>query len=216
MCHRSLLKKMENSIDTIIFDLGGVILNLDYSKTTKAFQELGLQNFEEIYAQANQTSIFDDFETGKISAQHFINLLLPYLPVGTSANKVVHAWNAMILDFPSERLELLLELRKTKKVILLSNTNEIHIQAVKRSLAKTTSESFESFFDKVYLSHEIGMRKPNQDIFQFVCEDQNIEPKRTIFIDDTIRHVEGAKKLGINAIHLENKTILDLELNHLS
>ena len=137
---------MNTNVDTIIFDLGGVILNLDYSLTTKAFQDLGLLNFEEMYAQANQTSIFDDLEIGKISAQHFINLVLPYLPVGTSANKVVHAWNAMILDFPKEHLELLMELKKTKKLFLLSNTNEIHIQAVYRSLAKTTNKKMDSFF----------------------------------------------------------------------
>ena len=196
--------------EVIIFDLGGVILNLDYTLTTKAFQSLGLKNFDEIYAQANQTSLFDDLEIGKISAQFFINSLLPYLPQGVTANKVVHAWNAMILDFPQERLDLLVELRKTKKVFLLSNTNEIHIQAVNRSLANTTNQKIESFFDKVYLSHEIGLRKPNVEIFEFVCKDQNITPSTALFIDDTIRHVEGAKRIGLNAIHLENKTILDL------
>lgn len=199
------------NFDTIIFDLGGVILNLDYSLTTKAFQLLGLQNFDEIYAQANQTSLFDDLEIGKISAQYFINALLPYLPNGTTANKVVHAWNAMILDFPQERLDLLMELRKTKKVFLLSNTNEIHIQAVKRSLAKTTDKPLEYFFDKVYLSHEIGLRKPNEEIFQFVCSEQNIDPTKALFIDDTIRHVDGAKRIGLNAVHLVNQTILDLK-----
>ncbi len=196
--------------EVIIFDLGGVILNLDYTLTTKAFQSLGLKNFDEIYAQANQTSLFDDLEIGKISAQFFINSLLPYLPQGVTANKVVHAWNAMILDFPQERLDLLVELRKTKKVFLLSNTNEIHIQAVNRSLANTTNQKIESFFDKVYLSHEIRLRKPNVEIFEFVCKDQNITPSTALFIDDTIRHVEGAKRIGLNAIHLENKTILDL------
>ncbi len=196
--------------EVIIFDLGGVILNLDYTLTTKAFQSLGLKNFDEIYAQANQTSLFDDLEIGKISAQFFINSLLPYLPQGVTANKVVHAWNAMILDFPQERLDLLVELRKTKKVFLLSNTNEIHIQAVNRSLANTTNQKIESFFDKVYLSHEIGLRKPHEEIFEFVCKDQNITPSTALFIDDTIRHVEGAKRIGLNAIHLENKTILDL------
>lgn len=196
--------------EVIIFDLGGVILNLDYSLTTKAFQSLGLKNFDEIYAQANQTSLFDDLETGKISAQFFINSLLPYLPQGVTANKVVHAWNAMILDFPQERLNLLIELRKTNKVYLLSNTNEIHIQAVNRSLAKTTEKPLEYFFDKVFLSHEVGLRKPNEEIFQYVCNDQNINPSTALFIDDTIRHVEGAKRVGLNAIHLENQSILDL------
>ncbi|MBI1836987.1 MAG: HAD-IA family hydrolase [Flavobacteriia bacterium] len=207
---------MEEEIEAIIFDLGGVIINLDYSLTTKAFQDLGLKNFEEIYAQANQSTLFDDFETGKISAQHFVNLLLPYLPIGISANKVVHAWNAMILDFPVERLELLLELKQKRKLILLSNTNEIHLQAVNRSLSKVTDKPLSYFFDEIYLSHEIGMRKPTTAIFEYVCEEQNLNVNRTLFIDDTIRHVEGARLTGLKGYHLKcNETILELNLGNL-
>ena len=165
----------QNSFDAIIFDLGGVIINLDYQLTIEAFKKLGIDNFEEMYTQAKQNNLFDDYETGKISSQHFINSLLPFLPSGTSANKVVHAWNAMILDFPSKRLELLDQLNSKYRVFLLSNTNDIHLQAVNRSLANTTDRKLESYFEKVYLSHEVKLRKPHKEIFELVRKSDIIQ-----------------------------------------
>jgi FMN phosphatase YigB (HAD superfamily) len=197
----------KKTFDAIIFDLGGVIINLDYQRTINEFKKLGIKNFDEMYTQASQSNLFDDFETGKISSQHFINLLLPFLPVGTSANKVVAAWNAMILDFPKERLDLLDELNTKYRVFLLSNTNDIHLQSVNRSLAKTTERKLESYFEKVYLSHEIKLRKPHKEIFELVCKEQNLNPSTTLFIDDTIGHVNGANSIGLQGMHLVNKTI---------
>ncbi len=200
----------QNSFDAIIFDLGGVIINLDYQLTIEAFKKLGIDNFEEMYTQAKQNNLFDDYETGKISSQHFINSLLPFLPSGTSANKVVHAWNAMILDFPKKRLELLDQLNSKYRVFLLSNTNDIHLQAVNRSLANTTDRKLESYFEKVYLSHEVKLRKPHKEIFELVCTEQNLSPETTIFIDDTIGHVNGANSIGLKGIHLVDKTIEEM------
>jgi putative hydrolase of the HAD superfamily len=200
----------QNSFDAIIFDLGGVIINLDYQLTIEAFKKLGIVNFEEMYTQAKQNNLFDDFETGKISSQHFINSLLPFLPSGTSANKVVHAWNAMILDFPKKRLELLDQLNSKYRVFLLSNTNDIHLQAVNRSLANTTDRKLDTYFEKVYLSHEVKLRKPHKEIFELVCTEQNLNPETTIFIDDTIGHVNGANSIGLKGIHLVDKTIEEM------
>ena len=200
----------QNSFDAIIFDLGGVIINLDYQLTIESFKKLGIDNFEEMYTQAKQNNLFDDFETGKISSQHFINSLLPFLPSGTSANKVVHAWNAMILDFPKKRLELLDQLNSKYRVFLLSNTNDIHLQAVNRSLANTTDRKLESYFEKVYLSHEVKLRKPHKEIFELVCTEQNLNPATTLFIDDTIGHVNGANSIGLKGIHLIDKTIEEM------
>ena len=200
----------QNSFDAIIFDLGGVIINLDYQLTIEAFKKLGIDNFEEMYTQAKQNNLFDDYETGKVSSQHFINSLLPFLPSGTSANKVVHAWNAMILDFPKKRLELLDQLNSKYRVFLLSNTNDIHLQAVNRSLANTTDRKLESYFEKVYLSHEVKLRKPHKEIFELVCTEQNLNPETTIFIDDTIGHVNGANSIGLKGIHLVDKTIEEM------
>jgi len=189
--------------DTIIFDLGGVVINLDYEKTTKAFEALGLTNFNDLYSQAAQSGLFDAFEKGECSVQYFINKVLDYLPTGTQANQVVEAWNAMILDFPVENLELLKRLQTEKRTFLLSNTNEIHIQKVHHQLQQVSEEkTLHPYFEKVYFSSDIGMRKPNSEIFEFVVQEQGLNPARTLFIDDTEQHILGAQKVGIQTYHL--------------
>lgn len=192
-----------SSFDTIIFDLGGVVINLDYHKTTRAFEALGLENFGEMYSQAAQSGLFDDFEKGKCSIPFFINKLLDYLPTGTSANQVVEAWNAMILDFPIENLQLLERLKSSHRIFLLSNTNEIHIQKVHQHLQLVSPhKTLQPYFEKVYFSSDIGMRKPDAEIFEFVITENNLNPSKTLFIDDTRQHIIGAQKVGVQTYHL--------------
>jgi putative hydrolase of the HAD superfamily len=192
-----------SSFDTIIFDLGGVVINLDYYKTTRAFEALGLANFGEMYSQAAQTGLFDDFEKGKSSVPYFLNKLIDFLPTGTTANQVVEAWNAMILDFPKENLQLLEALKLSHKTFLLSNTNEIHIQKVHQHLQLVSPhKTLHPYFEKVYFSSDIGMRKPDAEIFEFVLNENKLDPTKTLFIDDTEQHILGAKKLGIQTYHL--------------
>ena len=189
-------------IDTIIFDFGGVLINIDYQRTIAAFQELGIVDFEERYSQAEQKAPFNEFEVGKISSQCFINEMLQYVPAGISANKVVHAWNAMILDVPLAVVELLMSLQGKYRIFVLSNTNEIHLPKALAEWKKTTDIDFYSCFEQVYLSHEIGLRKPDEAIFRYVCEQQSIIPANAVFIDDSIQHIEGARKVGLNTVHL--------------
>jgi len=194
--------------DAIIFDLGGVIIDLDYQKTIDAFVELGMNNFETIYSQASQQKLFNDFEIGQISPQYFINQLLPFLKNGTSPNKVVEAWNAMILSVPLAKIELLEKLKKKYPLFLLSNTNDLHVPLVRKEWAKVTDKPMESFFNKIYFSHELHLRKPNADIFETVCELENLNPKTTLFIDDSIQHIEGAASIGLKTYHLKKSTDL--------
>lgn len=203
---------INNSKEAIIFDLGGVLLNLDYDLTEKAFISLGMPNFGESYSQLQQVQLFDRYETGEISSFHFVNRLLDLLPPGTTANQVVHAWDAMILDFPAERLQFLEELSKSHRLFLLSNTNDLHIDAVRRSLEKTAGHrNLEQYFEKTYFSSAIGMRKPDSKIFEFVCSENNLDPAKTVFIDDSPQHIEGAKSVGIEAFLLEkNQEVFDL------
>lgn len=200
---------IDEKIQAIIFDFGGVIINIDYDATIRAFEELGIDNFDELYSQAAQSDLFNDIETGKISAQHFINGLLHLLPKGISPNKVVSAWNAMILDIPADRIELLLSLKGKYQIYLLSNTNSLHIANAVRKWDRISDKSIHTVFDHVYLSHEMGMRKPNIEIFQTVCKEQGLNPETTLFIDDSIQHIEGAKKAGLNTYYLSS----DLEIH---
>jgi glucose-1-phosphatase len=206
---------MNEKIQAIIFDLGGVILNLDYQRTSRAFIELGLTDFDTVYSQLQQTELFDRFETGHVSPFHFINRVLDQLPKGNNGNKVVHAWNAMILDFPKERMEWLTELAGRYRIFLLSNTNLLHMDAVRRSLEKTVGhQRLEDYFEKVYLSCEMGLRKPDPAIFLRVCEEQGLEPETTLFIDDSPQHIEGAKLAGLQTLHLQPGMVLQEIVNY--
>lgn len=202
---------IKENIDTIIFDFGGVLINIDYHRTIEAFKELGIVDFEERYSQADQSSLFSDLEVGKISAQRFVNELLGYLPSGTSPNKVVDAWNAMILDVPRSAVEVLKNLQGKYRLFLLSNTNEIHIPKALIEWKKTSNSDFYDSFEHVYLSHEMGLRKPDEEIFKRVCDEQKIQPENALFIDDSSQHLVGAKKIGLNTFHLTS----DIELTSL-
>jgi putative hydrolase of the HAD superfamily len=177
---------IDEKIRNIIFDFGGVIINIDYKITIEEFKKLGIDNFEELYSQANQSNLFDDIEKGKISPQHFINGLLKLLPNGMSPNQVVHAWNAMLLDIPKSRIELLQELSAKYRIFLLSNTNSIHIDAALRTWNKISDEPIESVFETAYFSHVVGMRKPNVEIFNYVCDKHELNTQETLFIDDCV------------------------------
>jgi glucose-1-phosphatase len=196
---------MIEGIRHIIFDLGGVLLNIDYNLTEKAFREAGITNFGEIYSQLQQTTVFDDFETGKISRAQFI-AALQQVAEGTAITEqqVLDAWNAMLLDFPLRRLQILQQLRIHYDLILLSNTNEIHEEAFNNILMTTHGlPNIGVMFDKVYLSHRVGMRKPNREIFERILEENSLKAEHTLFIDDSPQHIEGARSAGIRAIHLE-------------
>jgi len=200
-------------IRNIIFDLGGVLLNLDMEKTRKSFHELGMINFEEHFTQAKQSGIFDAFDCGKISENEFRSALKKHLPEAVNDVEIDFAWNAMLLDLPKERLELLQSLGKKYRLFLLSNTNEIHVAAFSKYLQATFGMSdFSSYFENWYYSCRIGKRKPNADAFEHVLSENNLIASETIFIDDSFQHVEGAKKIGIKGIFLSpEKTILDLK-----
>lgn len=199
-------------IRNIIFDLGAVLINLDTEATTRAFKALGLKNFEEIYSQARQNGLFDAFDCGTISPQEFRDGLKKHLPPGTTDAAIDEAWNAMLLDIPEERLQLLDRLRKDYRLFLLSNTNEIHVTRFSADMQKQHGFSdLSGYFERWYYSCRIGMRKPDTEIFEFVLKENHLDPAETLFIDDSKQHIEGAKKVGITTLWLEpGNSILDV------
>lgn len=194
---------MITGIRHIIFDLGGVLLNIDYSLTEKAFIELGIKDFPALYSQAQQTALFDRFETGQIPQAEFISSLQQIAGMVLTDVQITTAWNAMLLDLPLRRLQILQQLRTYHDLILLSNTNEIHETAFNKIVSDTNTVGLGTFFDKVYLSHRIGMRKPDVAVFQRILDENGFKAEHTLFIDDSIQHIEGARSLGIQVIHLE-------------
>jgi len=194
---------------SIIFDLGGVILNIDYHRTTRAFKALGMDDFERHFTQLKQQHLFDLYETGHISDADFRLGLRPHLRPDVTDAEIDDAWNAMLLDLPSARLNLLRELAEGRRLFLLSNTNGIHIDAFHALLKREHDLSdLAGFFERVYYSYQIGMRKPDPAIFLKVCTDNGLDPEFTLFIDDSPQHVEGARTAGLKAVHLTGQDIL--------
>lgn len=193
-----------SNIRHIIFDFGGVILNLDYRRTEQAFVNLGITDFARRYSQLQQTDIFDQLETGKIDSTVFVAAIREMSGRDITDNQIIAAWNAMLLDLPLRRLQLLQQLQLHFDLFLLSNTNEIHEAAFNQILkAQTGFNSMGVFFDKVYYSHRVGMRKPDPAIFKMILDRHGLDAEKTLFIDDSPQHIEGAKTTGIQTIYLE-------------
>lgn len=204
-----------NSIKNIIFDLGGVLLNIDYNKTTTAFKNLGYTDFEKMYSMIKANNVFDNLETGHISESAFYDYMLESANESVSKDEVTNAWNAMLLDFRLESLRFLDHLSAKHQLFLLSNTNQIHKKAFESNLKKQTGHpTLDVFFTKAYYSNLVGMRKPNEDIFKFVLEDSGIIASETLFIDDLDNNVATAANLGFK-IHqlLPGEKIEDLDYN---
>lgn len=199
-------------IKNIIFDLGGVIINLDVNKTISEFSALINQPFEKLYTQKEQNELFNLLDKGAISPDTFFNELKKITSYNGSIEKMQNAWNAMLQDVPEHRLDTLVTMKHNYNTFLLSNTCEPHIEAFEKELEDTYGiKNFDDYFDKVYYSCRIGMRKPDREIFEHVLRENHLKASETIFIDDSPQHVKGAGECGINAFLLEkNREVKDL------
>lgn len=199
-------------IKNVIFDLGGVIINLDTDRTIQAFNRISDFPFQKLYSQASQNELFSLLDKGKISEKDFFEKLKREINFNGSDYLLLEAWNAMLLDVPEHRLDLLVEMKHKYNTFLLSNTCEPHITAFERELHRQHGvKNFNDYFDKVYYSCRMGMRKPDKEIFEFVLSENNLKPEETVFIDDSPQHVKGAGECGINAFLLEkNREVGDL------
>lgn len=197
---------LEKKIKNIIFDLGGVILNIDYDLLINSFSKIGLPHFEAYFSQQEQRSLFDDYEKGMITSDVFRQKLKTQCRPGTTDADIDSAWNSMLLDLPEQRLSLLISVKSTYRTFLLSNTNEIHMTYIYKYLQKTFDiKDFSDCFEKVYLSYEMKMRKPDIEIFNKVLSENNLNSAQTLFIDDSAQHIESAGKTGIQTYLLDVK-----------
>jgi HAD superfamily hydrolase (TIGR01509 family) len=194
----------------IIFDLGAVILNINYQNTIDEFTKLGVNNAATFYSKKVQTNLFNQIETGMISSNEFLKVLQKETK-NANINQVEKAWNAMLLDLPEERIQLIEKLKNNYSIYLLSNTNAIHIDAIKKQLGKRKWLAFCKLFDKMYLSHELGLRKPDVKIFEYILNEQKLKAEEVFFIDDSPQHIASAKKIGIHCHHLlDDENIITL------
>ncbi|MEN7549632.1 HAD family phosphatase [Rapidithrix thailandica] len=205
---------MHTFIDTVIFDLGGVILNLDIQATFRAFEKLSGKELAANYREHAQADFFKQYEVGGISSDEFRNILRAWLSIDAPDAVLDQAWSAMLGDLPQERVDFLKELGKHKQIFLLSNTNAIHKASFDKILQDSTGMgSLDELFEKAYYSHEMGDRKPNPSIYQTLIDTHRLNPERTLFIDDTAENLTGAQEVGLQTEHLtEEKSILTLGL----
>ena len=203
------MKSVLNGISTIIFDLGGVVLDLDPDLTAAEFARLSKISPAGVFEIFYNSEWAPAFEKGEINADAFRKQIRKALKIDSSDHEIDVAWNAMLLEIPFERLSLLSGLRQRFDTMVLSNTNEIHIKEFARKVsAVSRSETIHDHFNKIYFSNELEMRKPEPEIYKFVIETNNLEPGSTLFIDDMLPNIEAASKFGIKTIHLTDQADL--------
>ena len=196
---RSFTKDLElQKIKTIIFDLGGVIIDLDEAATTRAFADLSGMPVEVLLSAFQQEAFFQDFEKGLINPLVFRDHIRQALNRELDDESIDTAWNAMLGAIKPARIALLDKLKSVFQVMILSNTNAIHEEAFHRILkAVAGKDHLQHLVHKVYFSHEMGMRKPDAEIYQKVLNNHALNPAETLFLDDKLANLEGAQQCGI-------------------
>jgi len=196
---------MKNKIKTIIFDLGGVILDLDLNSTIQAFTSLLNWKPGELDNLHYENTFFQQYERGQINNQEFRNDIRLLAIKQLSDDSIDKAWNTMLLHIPKNRIDLVIALKKRYRVMVLSNTNQIHSVRFNELVEETTRyKRLDDVFDRLYYSHLLKMRKPELGIYQFVLNENRLEPEETLFLDDNKENLEAAGKLGIKIIHVNH------------
>ena len=185
---------MAEKIKNLLFDLGGVICDIDINEGIESLENLGIKNINSFLNRYKQHGIFHDFECGTVDSATFCAKLRelagkPYL----SDNQILNAWNSIIIDFPINRLKRLKELKADYQMYLLSNTNPAHREFFPSQMG---FYRIEDLFHKLFLSYEMGVCKPEPQIFEMVLKDANIKAEETLFIDDSAANIEAAKQMG--------------------
>ena len=192
---------MDKNIKNIVFDLGGVLVDLDFKAAINGLQKAGFANVKEQLQTLHQGGIFQKFELGEMSADEFRTAIRENSTVELTDEEVDNLWTAMLLEIPREKLELILDLRGKYMVYLLSNTNSIHWDYVCKNAFNYRGFRVKDYFEETFLSYEMHLAKPNKAIFEKVLQDANLLPEETLFIDDSEANCKAAEEVGIHAHH---------------
>jgi putative hydrolase of the HAD superfamily len=192
------------NIKNIIFDLGGVILTLDRDEAVRRFLEVGLDSAEELLDPYHQKGIFLDLEEGRLSEEEFYEELRRIAGKDISDEDIRYGWFGFIKDTPAYKLEMLEELKKDYNLYLLSNTNPVIMGWAMSSRFSEKGKSLDEYFDKLYLSYQLGVTKPHPSIFKHIIEDTGLIPSETLFIDDGGSNIEMGKEFGLHTFQPKN------------
>lgn len=202
------------AIRNIIFDLGGVILDLDFNRTYAALKKLGIPNPEEILRLGSGSDLLKRHERGAISDEAFVKSLKELAAVAVDDADIIAAWNALLVKFPKERIEWLTGLKKKYRLFLFSNTNGIHLTAFRKMYNDAFGNAvFDDHFEKAYYSHLAGISKPGVEAYHLVISENQLLLEETLFIDDSLANIEGARLAGLQAMHVHPEiTVMDLAI----
>ncbi|MCH8329841.1 MAG: HAD family phosphatase [Bacteroidetes bacterium] len=204
---------MLDGIKNIIFDLGKVIINVYEDRTVRAFEELGFEDAQQFYNSSKDDPIYGDYEKGLVTTERFREMMRRGVGIEITDVDFDKAWSAMLGDIPVGRKELLKRLSENYKLILLSNTDEMHMREIFRiQNRRYGKENLFPWFDREYYSYMMGIRKPDPAIFEMVLQQSHLEPAETLYVDDGERHVRSAETFGIKGVWLQGD-LLDLLWN---
>ncbi|RZK48639.1 MAG: HAD family phosphatase [Pedobacter sp.] len=196
---------MRSDIKNIIFDYGNVIFDINFSKTQAAFEALGIEQVANFFSHSGQHPLFDNFDRGLISKADFFNgIRLAAKNYALTDSDIQDAWNSLLLGVNAPNHEVLKEVKNHYRSFLLSNNNEIHYEWILKHLKEAHGlEGLADFFEKIYLSHEVGIRKPDEAIFALILRENGLVAAETLFIDDSPQHLETARHLGIQTLLMD-------------
>ena len=193
-------------IKNIIFDLGGVLLNINPLLSLLEFARICNTDPEILQSRLAANRIFEKYDTGKLSDSQFRNELCHIMNYKAGDEEIDAAWNILLLDFPPARVSMLQQLQKHYRIFLLSNTNGIHFRKYTHDFSEKYGVSMTSLFEKLFLSYEIGIHKPDEEIYRHVLQDAVLNAGECLFIDDSLPNIEAAERMGMQCIHISNGT----------
>lgn len=199
------LPYMTNNYKTIMFDFGGVLVDLDQNKCVNAFVSLGVADIKDYIGKYSQNGLFLELEKGTISVSEFCDKLRETSHITATNEQITQAWNQFLISIPSYKLQFIHELRKQKRIILLSNTNEIHYEGWAINEFRKDGLSVDDYFDHCYLSYRLGYAKPDEEIFRKVLAGEQAQAEDILFIDDGPQNIETAQRLGFQTLLVADK-----------
>lgn len=195
---------IKQGIQNVIFDFGGVLVDLDRQRCIRTFKELGIKGIDRYLDVSHHLGFFMQFEKGEITAPVFRDEIRSLSGSSLTDTQIDNAWNSLLGLIPSYKLENLLSLRKRYKTYLLSNTNSIHWKWSCERLFRYKDNNMQDYFEKIYLSYELGCAKPAPSVFEAVITDSGIKPEETFFIDDSQANCETAQSIGFSVYQPAN------------
>lgn len=190
-------------VDAIIFDFGNVLIDLDYPRVIKRFSEVAQKNREEIEELVVNAPVLQQFERGMIDPDEFRAEVNKLLGTNLRESQFDAIWNSMLKSITKERMNKVLQIGEKFDTYILSNTNIIHEMAYEEMIMEETGRlSLRDFVKEVFYSHEIGLRKPNLNCYEYVIDEIDNYPSRMLFLDDRLDNVESAQKAGMKAVQI--------------